>query len=58
MDFLKRAQSYAEANGDEMYFIEWYSTFRKEYDVRTSVWNALVWLYSDHIATLVESDVL
>lgn len=54
MDFLKRAQAYAEAKGDNDWFCEWYSTFRQEYNVRTSVWNTLVYLYDQNVADQLE----
>lgn len=57
MDFLKRAQAYAEAKGDNDWFCEWYSTFRQEYNVRTSVWNTLVYLYDQNVADQLEQAV-
>lgn len=54
MDFLTRAEDYAESNGDGIWFRDWYSTFRKEYSVRVSVWNTLAYLYDCDLADRLE----
>ena len=54
MDFLKRAEKYAEARGDEMWFKYTYTFFRQTHGVTDSVWKTLSYLYSDETADLLE----
>ena len=54
MDFLKRAERYAEARGDEMWFKYTYTFFRQTHGVTDSVWKTLAYLYSDETADLLE----
>jgi len=54
MDFLKRAEKYAEARGDEMWFKYTYTFFRQTHGVTDSVWKTLAYLYSDETADLLE----
>jgi hypothetical protein len=53
MDFLKRAQAYAEARGDENWFNNLYTGFRQYNDVSDSVWKTLSYLYSNETADLL-----
>lgn len=55
MDFLIRAEKYAEARGDENYFKHWYTRYREYYGVEHSVWCALTWLYDEDVAKLLEA---
>ncbi len=54
MEFLKRAERYAEARGDEQYFKNLYVGFRQFNNVRDSVWKTLSYLYGNYSADLVE----
>ena len=54
MEFLKRAQRYAEARGDENYFCQAYTILRESNSVEDSVWKALQYLYDDYVADLLE----
>ncbi len=54
MDFLKRAERYAEARGDEMWFKNIYAGFREYNGVTDSVWKTLSYLYSNEVADLLE----
>ena len=54
MDFLIRAEKYAETRGDENWFKEIYSEFRLYNDVTESVWKTLSYLYDDDLADLLE----
>jgi hypothetical protein len=54
MDFLIRAERYAEARGDENFFKEWYTVFRINNNVTDSVWKTLSYLYDDETADLLE----
>ena len=54
MDFLKRAEKYAEARGDEMWFKYTYTFFRQTHGVTDSVWKTLAYLYSNEVADLLE----
>lgn len=55
MEFLKRAQAYAEAHGDENWFANLYTSFRQYNTVSDSVWKTLSYLYSNETADLLES---
>lgn len=52
--FLKRAEKYAEARGDENYFREAYTILREANSVEDSVWKALAYLYDGYVADLLE----
>lgn len=55
MDFLKIAEKYAEARGDDYWFKHIYSLYRSEMSVRDSVRQTLIWLYNDEqVADLLE----
>jgi len=54
MDFLNRAERYAEARGDEMWFKYTYAFFRQTHGVTDSVWKTLAYLYSNEVADLLE----
>ena len=54
MDYLKRAQDYTEARGDENWFNEYYTSYREFYNVADSVFCALSWLYDEDTATLLK----
>ena len=54
MGFLKRAEKYAEARGDENYFREAYTILREANSVEDSVWKALSYLYDGYVADLLE----
>ena len=56
MEFLTRAEEYAQFKGDAIWFQDWYWTFRNEYGVRDSVWNTLAYLYDDAVADELEQD--
>ena len=53
MEYLKRAQRYAEARGDENYFREAYTVLRETNSVEDSVWRALEYLYDGFVADLL-----
>ena len=54
MEYLKRAQRYAEARGDENYFREAYTVLRETNSVEDSVWRALEYLYDGFVADLLK----
>lgn len=54
MEYLKRAERYAEARGDEFYFKNLYTQFRDFNCVTDSVWKTLSYLYSNEVADLLE----
>ncbi len=54
MDFLKRAERYAEARGDEFWFKNLYTGYRQYNSVTDSVWKTLAYLYSNEVADLLE----
>lgn len=54
MAFLNRAEKYAEARGDEMWFKQLYVQFREYNDITDSVWKTLAYLYSVETADLLE----
>ena len=53
-DFLKRAERYAQARGDELWFKNIYNGFRQYNGVADSVWKTLSYLYSNEVADLLE----
>lgn len=54
MDFLNRAERYAEARGDELWFKNIYTGYRQYNGVTDSVWKTLSYLYSNETADLLE----
>lgn len=54
MAFFARAEKYAEARGDEMWFKNLYTDFRQYNDITDSVWKTLAYLYSVETADLLE----
>ena len=54
MEFLDRAERYAEARGDLPQFSQRYNHYRYWNKVRTSTWMALDYLYGQDIANQVE----
>ena len=54
MAFLIRAEKYAEARGDEMWFKNLYTGFRQYNGITDSVWKTLAYLYSVETADLLE----
>ena len=54
MDFLIRAERYAEARGDEYWFKNLYTGFREYNNINESVWKTLSYLYGNHTADLLE----
>lgn len=50
MEFLKRAERYAETQGDTEFFKQWYTRYREVYNVEDSVWGTLIWLYDEELA--------
>jgi hypothetical protein len=55
MKYLKRAELYCEARGDELWFKNLYTGFRQYNTVSDSVWKTLSYLYSNETADLLES---
>ena len=53
-EFLKRAESYAAARGDDMYFKNLYTGFREYNNVDDSVWKTLSYLYDNDTAELLK----
>ena len=54
MEFLKRAERYAEARGDLDYFRDAYTMLREHLTVEDSVWKALQYLYDGYVADLLD----
>ena len=54
MDFLIRAERYAEARGDEYWFKNLYTGFREYNNINESVWKTLSYLYGNRTADLLE----
>jgi len=54
MEFLKRAELYAEARGDEFWFKNLYTSFREFNNVTDSVWKTLSYLYTNQVADEIE----
>ena len=54
MDYLKRAELYCEARGDENWFRNLYTGYRQYYSVSDSVWKTLSYLYGIETATRLE----
>lgn len=54
MDFLIRAERYAEARGDRRLFKSIYAKLRQVNSVTESVWKTLSYLYDDATADMLE----
>jgi hypothetical protein len=54
MDFLIRAERYAEARGDEYWFKNYFVKFRQDNNITDAVWKTLSYLYDDETADLLE----
>ena len=54
LEFLKRAEAYTEARGDEMYFKNLYTGFREFNNAEDSVWKTLSYLYDADTAQLLK----
>jgi hypothetical protein len=54
MEYLKRAERYAEARGDDNNFREVYTILRESNSVEESVWKALQYLYDGYVADMLE----
>jgi hypothetical protein len=54
MDYLIRAEKFAEANGDENWFKFHYTRYREYNNVTDSVWKTLSYLYDDNTANRLE----
>lgn len=54
MEYLKRAQDYCAARGDDNWFCEVYANYREFYNVVDSVFCALSWLYDEEVAKLLK----
>ena len=54
MEYLKRAELYAQARGDDNYFREAYTVLRETNSVEDSVWQALEYLYDGYVADLLK----
>ena len=54
LGFLKRAESYVAARGDDMYFKNLYTGFREYNNVDDSVWKTLSYLYDADTAQLLK----
>jgi hypothetical protein len=55
MEYLKRAEQYAESRGDEFWFKNMYTQYRDTNDVAEAVWKTLSYLYTDHVADTLEA---
>lgn len=53
MEFLRRAEHYAEARGDLFWFKNVYAGFRQYNGVTDSVWKTLSHLYSTEVADML-----
>lgn len=53
MQFLIRAEKYAEARGDENWFKNLYNDYRFYNNVEDSVWKTLSYLYSNEVADML-----
>jgi len=53
MEYLRRAERYAEARGDENYFREVYTILRETNSVEDSIWQALRYLYDGYVADML-----
>ncbi len=58
LNYLIRAEKYAEARGDEFFFKNLYTGFRKYNNVADSVWKTLTYLYNEDTADMLEKHYL
>lgn len=58
MDFLKRAETYAESIDDHGWFSHYYTIYREEHqmNVHDSVYSTLCKLYGDDVARQIHND--
>lgn len=54
MEFLKRAEQYAEVRGDGDWFKNIYTELRQFNDVKDSVWKTIQYLYGSFTADVLE----
>jgi hypothetical protein len=54
MEYLKRAELYAEARGDEDFFKHYYTLYRYQFSVQESIDKTLAWLYDDEVVKLLK----
>ena len=54
MDFLKRAETYTESRGDDVFFNWIYANHREYNNVADSVWKSLSYLYGNSVADMLE----
>jgi hypothetical protein len=50
LDFLERAERYAQARGDDAFFAWIYANHRESQGVAASTWLSLSYLYGDDVA--------
>jgi hypothetical protein len=55
MEYLKRAEEYAQAQGDEFWFKNIYTQYRDTHSVAEAVWKTLSYLYTDSVADMLEA---
>lgn len=55
MEYLKRAEHYCLARGDELWFKNLYTDFRQYNSVEDAVWKTLTYLYGTWTADQVEA---
>jgi hypothetical protein len=55
MEYLKRAEEYAQAQGDEFWFKNIYTQYRDTHGVAEAVWKTLSYLYTDSVADMLEA---
>lgn len=58
LNYLIRAEKYAEARGDEFFFKNLYTGFREYNNVADSVWKTLTYLYNEDTADMLEKHYL
>ena len=54
MEYLKQAEKYCEARGDEYWFKNLYTNFRQYNGVHDSVWETLSYLYGNSTADMLQ----
>lgn len=54
MDYLKRAEQYAECRGDDLWFKNLYTQYREFNSIVDAVWMTLSYLYSNQVADMLE----
>jgi hypothetical protein len=55
MEYLKRAEEYAQAQGGEFWFKNIYTQYRESDDVTEAVWKTLSYMYTDQVADMLEA---